>query len=421
MSEKTRVALIKGDDPKTSVNEALKHLGGIERYVRPRAVVVIKPNLVYPAPQETGQTTDPEVIRAVIDLCKKAKASRIIIGDAPVIGSSGREVIRATGVEELAKETGVETLDFHEDNWVEVKIPDGIGTKRARFPQTVLTCHTLINVPKMKCHPMTMVTLALKNFQGLMHGNDKFEITHGAPDYKCNPKPGGPPYARLGLEYALVDLHRVVRTNLNIVDGIVGPTVASWGGKSDFKPGLIVAGEDPVAVDTVATKAMGLDPAMVNMIQIADEIGIGTAKLDEIEVVGAFLNEVNAGYTIPPSFSVTKAEEFEEPNLHKIAGTACNICLSSCQHPLGRITQATQSRLKPTDFEEMTFVVGKDAVIPSDYFGKLILYGNCAVRQYQGIHPFENAISCLGCPPAATLAFWRLWKRGKINALKAEQ
>jgi len=365
--------------------------------------------------------TDPEVIRAVVDLCKKAGASRIIIGEDTVVGQSGREVFRATGVEELAKETGIETLDFAEDNWVKFKIPDGIGTKRTRFPQTVLACHTLINVPKMKCHPMCMVTLALKNFQGITSDNDKLDITHGAPDYKRNPQPGGPPYPRLGLEYALVDLHRVVKTNLNIIDGIIGPNTAHWGGRPDFKPGLIVAGEDSVAVDTVATKAMGLDPAMVNMIQIADEIGIGTAKLDEIEVVGASLNNVNSGYTIPPTFSVTKVDEYKEPNLHLIAGTACNICLSTIQNPLGTIITATQGRLKPSDFEELTFAIGKDAVIPYDYLGKLILWGNCAVRQYQGVHPFEDAVLCPGCPPAGGGCSWRLWKRGQIKASKAEQ
>lgn len=420
MPRNTRVALVKGDYPKNSLNEAVNHLGGIGRYVRPGAVVVIKPNLCLPVTKETGQATHPEVVRAVIDLCKAAKASRIIIGDTPMVGFSSREVIRVTGMEEVAKETGVETLDFHEDSWLEVKIPDGIGTKRARFPQTVLSCDTLINVPKMKSHGMTMVTLALKNFQGLIHSKDKFEVTHGAPDYKCNPQPGGPPYGRLGLEYALVDLHRVLKPSLNIVDGIVGPNVASWGGRPDFKPGLIVAGEDPVAVDTVATKAMGLDPTTVNMIQIADEIGIGTAKLDEIEVVGASLNEVNAGYTIPSSFSITKAEDYEEPNLHLIAGTACNVCLSVVRAPLGRITATTRDRLKSTDFEEMTIVVGKDAVIPGDYKGKLILYGNCAVRQYGGVHPFENAVLCPGCVPAGG-SFWMLWKRGQIKALKAVQ
>ncbi len=419
MSEKTRVALIKGEDPKISVNEAVSLLGGIERFVRPRSVVVIKPNLLGPYPPETGMGTHPEVIRAVIDLCKKAGASRIIVGDDPFFSQSGREVFRVTGLEELAKETGVETLDFAEDSWVEFKIPDGIGTKMARFPQTVLSCNTLINVPKMKCHPQTLVTLALKNFQGIMEDNDKLDITHAAPDYKCNPRPGGPPYPRLGLEYALVDLHRIVKTNLNIVDGIVGPTTDHWGGRPDFKPGLIVAGEDPVAVDTVATKAMGLDPAMVNMIQIANEVGIGTAKLDEIEVVGASMNSVNAGYTIPPTFSV-KYQEYKEPNLHLIAGTTCNACLSSVQDPLHLIIAASNGRLRPTDFEEMTIVVGKDAVIPYDYLGKLILYGNCAVRQYQGIHPFEEAIPCVGCP-TPSMVFWRLWKRGKIKALKTER
>jgi len=420
MPQRTRVALVKGEDPKICVSETVNLLGGIGRYVRPGAVVVIKPNLCLPVEKETGQTTHPEVVRAIIDLCKEAGASRIIVGDTPMVGFSGREVIRVTGMEEVAMETGAETLDFHEDNWVDVKIPDGIGAKRMRFPQTVLSCDALINVPKMKSHGTTMVTLALKNLQGLIHGKDKFEATHGAPDYECEPKTGGPPYARQGLEYALVDIHRVLKASLNIVDGIVGPSVASWGGRPGFRPGLIVAGEDPVAVDTVATKAMGLDPTTVNMIQIADEVGIGTGKLDEIEVVGTPLNEVNAGYSIPASFSVTEAEQYKEPNLHLIAGKACNVCLSAVRSPLGRIVQTTKSQLQPTDFEEMTVVVGKDAMIPGDYKGKLILYGNCAIRQYQGVHPFENAIPCQGCPPAGG-SFWTLWKRGQIKALKTVQ
>ena len=419
MPVKTRVALIKGEDAKISVNEAVSLLGGIERFVRPRSVVLIKPNLLGPYPPEMGMGTHPEVIRAVIDLCKKAGASRIIVGDDPLFGQSGRETFRENGVGDLAKETGVETLDFAEDDWVEFKIRDGIGTKIARFPQTVLSCNTLINVPKMKPHTLCMVTGALKNFQGITKDDDKLDITHAAPDYKCNPRPGGPPYPRMGLEYALVDLHRIVKTNLNIVDGIVGTQIERWGGRPGLKPGLIVAGEDPVAVDTVATKAMGLDPAMVNMIQIAHEVGIGTANLDEIEVVGESLDSVNAGYTVPSTFSVNSVE-YKEPNLHLITGTTCNVCLSAVGAPLMYIIGASNGSLKSSDFEEMTIVVGKDAVIPYDYMGKLILVGNCAVRQYQGIHPFEEAIPCVGCPPPSIFLF-RPWRRGKIKVLKADR
>jgi hypothetical protein len=277
-------------------------------------------------------------------------------------------------------------------------------------------CDTLINVPKLKCHSACVATLALKNFQGLVHSVDKLYLTHGAPDFHGDPQPGGPPYPRLGLEYALVDLHRVIRGDLHIVDGMIGPQ-QGWGGYPGLTPGLIVAGSDPVAVDTVATQAMGIDPALVNMLQIAEDAGIGHSQIEQIEVVGAALSDVNARYQMPASFATTRLTDYPAPNLHVITGTACNICLRGATSTFNRIVDITRGRVQLADLEEVTVVVGRDAVIPSNYQGKLVLYGNCAVRQWSGIHPFENAIPCPGCAPAGGILWWQ-WKQGHIQTAK---
>jgi uncharacterized protein (DUF362 family) len=136
----------------------------------------------------------------------------------------------------------------------------------------VLESTCIVNVPKLKIHHMTQVTLSIKNLMGVIVGN-RGAIMHTRIDTK------------------LVDLASVVRPALNIIDGLIGAEMDETHGRP-VPVGVVIAGTDLVAVDTVGAAVMGVDPTTVRHVQFAAERGLGIGELAKIEVLGEAIPDV---------------------------------------------------------------------------------------------------------------------------------
>ncbi len=268
--EKSTVAIVKGERAHQPVFQALdlidykSALGGFER-------VLIKVNFITTMTWDTGATTDPIVVEALIQrLQKLPKEVYVVESDATMTNAD--KAFDATGMREMCKKYGVECLNLrHQKEKVKIPVPDCETLKTITVPK-IATESAIISAAKMKTHMATKVTLGMKNMFGMLP--DKFKAKY---------------HAR-GISKVIVDINSVIKPHLIVIDGFVamegrGPTDGS-----PLKMDLIFAGKDPVATDATCARVMGIDPHEISHIRTAYKKGIG--NIDDIQVVGATVDDV---------------------------------------------------------------------------------------------------------------------------------
>jgi uncharacterized protein (DUF362 family)/Pyruvate/2-oxoacid:ferredoxin oxidoreductase delta subunit len=321
---KHRVAIVRAEeDVEEAVREAIALLGGMEAFAVERGTYLVKPNLFTTRTAEQGATTDPRIIMALVSMLNEVGA-RPVVGECPATASYTRPdvVFDGLGVRDLCEKAGVEINVLDRETPVKVDNPRAEVVKEIWFPEFALGCDGIINVPKLKTHNLTALTCAVKNLFGLQQGGTK---AHHHRQTANDPER----FSRL-----LVDLYEGIRNQvrLNVVDAIVamegeGPTTGDPVGL-----GLIISGADAAAVDLVATAVMGWGPMEVGTNFIAAERGLGPRSLDEVEVVGAPIDEVVRPFKRPRTHSdgqmfidIRMSIEWYEERC-----TGCGICVEVC-------------------------------------------------------------------------------------------
>jgi len=257
---------------KEAIRKAVSLIGGWQGIVERGNRVLVKPNMLSARPPEDGVTTHPAVVRAVVELVQEAGAEALI-GDSP--GGTNRDLSHfweVCGYSEVSKVTGAPLISLDREI-LEVEVADGVIYKRLHLSRTVLEVDALISVPKLKTHSLTLLTGAVKNLLGLIPGGGKIEFHR-----RC-PRPDE-------LGEAVVDILSVVRPKLALMDAVVG--MEGNGPVSDKlrNIGVILAGRDSVALDTVAQAMIGLKPFDVPTTRAAAQRKLGTADLSRIEILG---------------------------------------------------------------------------------------------------------------------------------------
>lgn len=266
-----------------AVKKAVDLLGGMHKFVKKGDKVLIKPNLLSPKKPEKAVTTHPEVVRAIIKLVKEVGGS-VFVGDSPgghVVGSNETSRLLA-GIEKYWQETGMKTI-CEEEGAQLVSFETG-GVSVFKFPRKhtsevvvsklVLSFDVVINVPKLKTHGMVLFSCAIKNLYGCVPGLRKSSYHKQAVH----------PY---NFSQLLVDIYSIVKPKLSIVDGIYGMDGNGPSAGRVKKFGVLIAGGDAVAVDTVASKIVGFKkPTEIPFIEIAGKEKLGENSLEKIKIIG---------------------------------------------------------------------------------------------------------------------------------------
>ena len=272
------IALVRGE-PEDALRAALEAIGGIGRFVRSGARVVVKPNMGFPNPPNMATTTSPEVVAAIASLCVGAGAGQVLVLDHPV--RRPEVCLERNGIREACKRLDKTHViaPARQAFFREVKIPAGRVLHRIEVLKSVLDADVLINVPVAKAHNATGVSLGIKNLMGVIWDREFF---HGKVD----------------LNQAIADLAATVKPALTVVDAT---RVLTAGGPAGPGPvevlDTIVAGVDPVAVDSLTfglAKWYGgkLGPDAPSHIRAAHELGLGEIdparlKVKRMEIPGA--------------------------------------------------------------------------------------------------------------------------------------
>jgi uncharacterized protein (DUF362 family)/Pyruvate/2-oxoacid:ferredoxin oxidoreductase delta subunit len=282
ISNKGIVSLVRCPDYQPSsvdeaVHQSLANLGGIAQFVKPGQTILIKPNALLGASPEHAVTTHPAVISAVVREVIKA-GGRAIAGDSP--GNAYANVEKCmvdTGIKPAVEAAGGQMVYFQNEGIVRLPSPSG-GQKIPLIPvaKVVLEADAVINLAKLKTHGFTLYTGAIKNMFGTVPGFNK-TLFHA----NCqNPR---------DFAAALVDVLELTKPELNIIDAVVG---MEGRGPSEGQPrslGVLIASTDAVAADAVGSYLIGYEPPEINTTALAGARGLGEARLEKIEIVGAVL------------------------------------------------------------------------------------------------------------------------------------
>jgi uncharacterized protein (DUF362 family) len=268
--EKSKVAIVKGERGHEPVFKALD-LVDYKSALAGWRKVLIKVNFITTAKWDTGATTDPIVVEAIIKKLKELPVEVFVV-ESDATMTNADKAFEATGMKEMCQRNGVECVNLrHIEDRVKIDIPNGETLKSIKVPR-IVTESAIISAAKLKTHMATKVTLGMKNMFGLLP--DKFK---------------GKFHAK-GISKVVVDINTVLKPALTVIDGFVameghGPTDGT-----PVKMDLIIAGKDVVATDATAARVMGFEPWEIPHIRKAHDKGLG--NIDDIEIVGAKLDEV---------------------------------------------------------------------------------------------------------------------------------
>lgn len=292
--------------------------------------VVIKPNVLRSAAPEEGITTHPAVLKAVIREVVKRNPASLIVGDNPGVFSYGMN-------EKAFKDTGLmDAAGTYYRNISAETVQMSINSpyiESALVSRAIIDADIYISIPKFKTHGLTGMSCAIKNNFGLLAGALKAQ-TH---------KKAGNPF---NFAEALVEVFALKVPDLIIVDGVLAMEGNGPASKDLVSLGKVLAGTDPVAVDTVAAYMMGFSE-QPRSIQIAAAKGYGLNDLSKITVHGRL--EVIPGFKLPqsgpPGGAIMESVTALRPKINHELCTLCATCVEHC--PNGALTMDEYPSVAP--------------------------------------------------------------------------
>jgi uncharacterized protein (DUF362 family) len=257
-----------GKEYTSLITSVLQPLGGISAFVKPGDKVVVKPNIGWDRSPEQAANTNPEVVKAVVNLAIKAGAKSVRVFDRTC--NEERRCYANSGIKSALRAIGdrrVQCKYIDKRKFVPVTIKKGKSLNKWSFYKDALQADCYINIPVAKHHGLARLTLGLKNIMGVIGGNR------------------GKIHGNMGQN--LADLNTVIRADLTIIDATRillrnGPQ----GGKiSDVKVlDTILASPDPVAADAYATTLFGLSPEQIDSTRAAAKMGLGEMDLKKMDI-----------------------------------------------------------------------------------------------------------------------------------------
>lgn len=350
------------------ISEAFMDLG---LDLKNKKSAILKPNIVIPAKAGSAIITHPAVVEAVINVLEKKGIKDIVIAEGPGVGQDETKAFELSGYHKLAAKKNVKLINLNKAERVELKWKYGT----INLPKLVLESDLYINMPKMKTHGQTVVTLAMKNQKGLLSRADKQK------------------FHKLGLHEPLVELAKVVRSHLVIVDAIEGMEGEGPLNGKKKKVGVLVIGTNQVETDMVCCGIMGIDHKNVEHIAEGIKQNIGPVEPD---MVGAGIQEVRT------NFKQANEKYGKFLNVYSWRNPyACSMCIDS-------FSLAVKSSIWSPKYwftflprfayyailKHLYIIQGKHAEIP-DVKGKVICLGDCT----KDIAERNDLTHIKGCPP----------------------
>ncbi|MBN1376467.1 MAG: DUF362 domain-containing protein [Dehalococcoidia bacterium] len=362
-----------GNDPYSNTR---KVLANIDLAVSKNKRVLLKPNIGRNVEAKTGITTHPEVVAAAIDAFKDVGAE-VAVGESPITGVKMSDAFETSGVAEVAKTRNCCLLDMDTQNYVPVEIADGVAIKSLKLCREVAEYDIIVSIPVMKTHMHTGVTLSVKNMKGCLWRRSKVDL-HMLPEV------GG--QREKPLDIAIADMASVLRPHLAIIDGTIGMEGLGPSAGVPKALGVVLAGVDAFATDSIACELMGISAHDIPHLRIGAERGYGVIDADKISVFPENWKDVRSPFALPPD-----KLSIEFPGFIILDKQSCSACQSTLLMFLKRYGKQLRSNVP--DEKDIIIAIGKGhKELPN---GTLCI-GNCTVAHK------ECGTFVPGCPPVAS-------------------
>jgi uncharacterized protein (DUF362 family) len=387
-----QVAVVRYQEPVKSVRRAVELCSGLEG-LRPGSKVFIKPNIVFwtrkvPFPK-WGVITTSRVVQDMVLILKEMGIDHITIGEGMVLfdpkdTQTPEHAFQTLGYEKLAQRYGVRFINVLDREYEKVDLGEGIELS---FNSDFIHSDYVVNLPVLKTHAQTMVSLGIKNLKGMLNISSRKKCHSDDPEKD--------------LHYMVSRLAMKIPPSFTLLDGIYtidrGPAFDGKARRSD----LLIASNDILSADMVGAAALGFEPQQIPHLVHAAHNQSRPLDLSHIEIKGERLEEVaqphqwtfpyNEDETLPIQMAKMGIEGISYP---KYDLTMCTYCSALTGAVLGSIAFAWKGQ--PWDNVEV--LTGK--VMSPTPGKKTILIGQCLYKKHKDHPNADNMTYIKTCPPS---------------------
>jgi uncharacterized protein (DUF362 family) len=255
--------------------------------------VLLKPNFVEPDAKGVINT-HPAVVGAARESFLRLGARKVIIAEGPGHERDTEGIVETIALKDYVGPLSNTFVDLNVDDIQLVPTRTRASKlKELYLPETLLNSDFVVSMPKLKTHHWAGVTLSLKNMFGVVPGN-----CYGWPKNLLH---------WAGLTRSILDINSTVRPDFAIVDGIVGMEGNGPIQGTPKRGGIIVLGDDPVAVDATCARIMALVPERVDYLANAGLL-LGHLKEDKIQQLGESITSVRTPFEVLDEFGRLRAD-----------------------------------------------------------------------------------------------------------------
>lgn len=257
---------VKGGEPELMFDRAIASLGGMETFIPKGGKVLVKPNIGWDVPPERAGNTHPKLVARIIGHCLEAGAKEVSVFDHTC--DQWMRCYKNSGIEKAVKDAGGKIVSGDSEGYYQkVSVPKGKRLTEAKVHELLLDADVFINVPILKHHSSSMLTIGMKNLMGVVwdrwywHRNDLHQCIADFASYR---KP----------TLTVVDAYNVIKRN--------GPRGVSVGDVVPMKSQIVST--DLVAADAAAARIFGAEPGDIRHIQLAAGMNLGRMDLSTLSI-----------------------------------------------------------------------------------------------------------------------------------------
>ena len=330
------------DGIETAAHRIIEQVGGMQSVLRGAKVAVLKPNLVAGRNAETGSTTSFALLKAVAEEVQACGAEAVLC-ETPGTEFDREATYTILGIEQFCAEHNIRILrvdpEGGTEDWVELRPTGAKKLRRFHIPR-ILNEACLINLPVLKSHVVSIMTLGMKNPMGIL------------------PRPDRRAMHTFGIDQSIVDMNLGIKPDLTIIDGSMGQDGEGplYGDKANLQ--VLVAGRNSLAVDLVSCQLVGVKPRDIPHLKLAlEQLGKPSWSIvgEEISVIKKFrLPEQKPLYKFifwmmypldyPYTWVAERGKHFcttlystglvgTRPQIKEENCTRCGVCVDACPLP----------------------------------------------------------------------------------------
>lgn len=330
------------DGVEEAAHRVIAQVGGMESVLRGAKMAILKPNFVAGRNASTGSTTSFALLKAVAEEVRACGAEPILC-ETPGTEFDREATYTILGVEKFCEENGIRILrvdpEGGEEDWMELHPASAKKLRRFRVPR-ILKEARLINLPVLKTHVVSMMTLGMKNVMGIL------------------PRPDRRAMHTFGIDQSIVDMNFGLKPDLTIIDGSVGQDGEGplYGDKADLQ--VLVAGRDSLAVDLLCCQLVGVKPRDIPHLRLAlEQMGkpswtlagedpglIKQFRLPQQKALYRFIFWLMYPLDYPYTWVAERGKHFcttlygtglvgTRPQIQQEKCTRCGVCVEACPLP----------------------------------------------------------------------------------------